>query len=270
MSSDRRSVCRGAAALLAVTMLVPTPRLGAQQHASVLAGKVVASATTSVLSGAEVSVRGVERVVRTDSSGLFAIDGIPAGTQVVQVRHPGYEPLSVSLDFTGSDTLARLFVLDRLSMPTTASAPLDSVDITADKYRDFRRRRARGLGMFMVHDDFENLYDRPLSELLRRLPGIMLVRNNRNPMVAVASTRGYPTTMSQSQGDGFASACYVQLYVDGVRIFAAGHGQNPVDINSWRTDDIEAIEYYASPDRTPPEFGGYGSVCGTLSLWLRL
>jgi hypothetical protein len=258
------------AAALALAASSPVRSLGAQERASVLAGKVVADVTTRVLAGAEITVRGLPRVVHTDSSGLFAIDGIPAGTQVVLVRHPGYEPLSVSIDFTGADTLARMFVLDRITMPVTASASVDSVDATSDKYRDFRRRRARGLGLYMVHDDFADSYDRPLSEVLRRLPGITLVRNARNPMVAVASSRGYASLQSQSQGDGFLPACYVQVYVDGVRVFAAGHGQNPVDINSWRTDDIEAIEYYASPDRTPPEFAGSGAICGTLSLWLRI
>ena len=268
MSITLRALCfRAAPALLAASLAV-APTVGAQQRGSVLAGKVVADVSTRVLADAEVSVRGLSRAVRTDSTGLFAIDGIPAGNQVVLVRHPGYEPLTVTIAFSGADTLARLFVLDHVTMPTTASA--DSVDITADKYRDFRRRRARGLGLFMVHDDFANLYDRPLSDVLRRLPGIVFQRNQRSPGVAVASARGVTSVFARDGSDGFAPACYLQLFVDGIRVFAPNNGQNPVDINSWRTDDIEAIEYFPSPDRTPPELGGTGSVCGTVSLWLRI
>lgn len=268
MSTALRIACRRAVpALVALSLVVAHP-LTAQQRASVLAGKVVADGSTRTLAGAEVSVRGIARVVRSDSSGLFAIDGIPAGEQTIAIRHPGYEPLSVTIAFTGADTLARLFVLNQATMPLTASD--DSVDITADKYRDFRRRRARGLGLFLVHDDFANLYDRPLSDVLRRLPGIVFQRNQRNPGVAVASARGVTSVFARDGSDGFAPACYLQLYVDGIRVFAPNNGQNPVDINSWRTDDIEAIEYFPSPDRTPPELGGTGSACGTLSLWLRI
>jgi len=272
MNSVFRATRRGAAPALlgAVLAVAPLPPVAAQQHASVLAGRVIADATARMIVGAEVTMPGLARVVRTDSGGYFAVDGIPSGDQIIVVRHPGFAPLSVTIAFTGADTLARTFVLDRVTLPTTASAPLDSVNSTNDKFRDFRRRRARGLGMFLVHDEFADMYDRPLSEVLRRIPGVMLVRNSRNPMIAVASGRGLPTQSSSAEGDGFTSACYVQLFVDGVRVFAPGQRQTPVDINSWRSDDIEAIEYFASPDRTPPEFGGYGSVCGTLALWLRI
>ena len=269
MSSPLRAACRRAApALVAASLLAASPLRAQRPQGSVLAGKVVEEVSTRVLGGAEVSIRGLARVVRTDSTGLFAIDGIPAGQQEILVRHPGYEPLSVTIAFTGADTLARLFVLDHTRIPLTASA--DSVDITSDKYRDFRRRRARGMGLFLVHDDFANLYDRPLSDVLRRFPGIVFERNQRNPGVAVASARGVTSMFARDGDDGYAPACYLQLFIDGIRIFAPNNGQNPVDINNWRTDDIEAIEYFPSPDRTPPELGGTGSACGTLSLWLRI
>jgi hypothetical protein len=267
MSTAPRALPRRAAPALVAVLLLAAPPAGAQQHGSVLIAKV-ADGDTHILPGAEVSVRGLARVVRTDSTGVFALDGIPAGEQVVLVRHPGFEPLSVTLAFSGADTLYRLFLLDHTTMPVTATA--DSADITADKFRDFRRRRARGLGLFMVHDDYANLYDRPLCDVLRRLPGIVFQRNQRSPGVAVASARGVTSIYARDGSDGFAPACYLQIFVDGIRVFAPNNGQNPVDINSWRTDDIEAIEYFPSPDRTPPELGGTGSVCGTLSLWLRI
>ena len=266
MSTALRVVSRRATPTLVAALLLVAPPAGAQQHGSVLIAKV-ADASTHVLSGAEVSVRGIPRAVRTDSTGVFALDGIPAGDQVVLVRHPGFEPLSVTIAFSGADTLYRLFLLDHVTIPISASG--DSVG-AADKFRDFRRRRARGLGMFLVHDDFATAYDRPLSDVLRRLPGIVFQRNQRSAGVALASARDVTSVFARDRRDGFAPACYLQLFVDGIRVFAPNNGQSPVDINSWRTDDIEAIEYFPSPDRTPPEFGGTGSACGTLSLWLRI
>lgn len=253
-----------------VALLGATRPAAAQQRGSVLTGKVVADVTTRVLPGSEITIAALKRVAHTDSSGLFAIDGLPAGRHEIVVRHVGFEPLAVTIEFSGADTLARLFVLDRLTRVVSAGAPSDSADKSGDKFSDFRRRRARGIGQFLVRADIGEPYDRPLSDVLRRFPGILLQRSGRNPGVAAATRRFVGSQLSVSAGDGFPPQCYMQLYVDGVRVFAAGHQQVPVSINDWRTDDVEAIEYYPGPDQTPPEFGGTGAICGTLSLWLRV
>lgn len=256
--------------LVAAVAVATAAPAQAQPRASVLTGRVVADVTTRALADAEVSIASLKRVARTDSSGLFAMDGLPAGSHAIVVRHVGFEPLEVTIEFTGADTLARMFVLDKLTRVVSAGTPHDSSDKSLDKYLDFRRRRARGLGQFLVREDIGEPYDRPLSDVLRRFPGMILQRSARNPGVAVASRRGVPSQGSLSAGDGFPPMCYMQVYIDGVRIFAAGHGQVPVNINDWRTDDIEAIEFYSSPDQTPPELGGAGAICGTIGLWLRL
>lgn len=259
-------------ALAAGIAVVGASHLAAAQqaHASVLAGRVVSDVTTRALAEAEVTIAALKRVAHTDSAGLFAFDGLPAGSHEILVRHVGFDALSVTITFTGTDTLARLFVLNKLASIVSAGTVHDSADKSLDKFLDFRRRRARGVGQFLIHDQYVDYYDRPLSDVLRRFPGILLQRNDRNPGLAAASRRGVPSTLSLSAGDGYPPQCYMQLYVDGVRVFAAGHGQNPVNINDWRTDDVEAIEYYSGPDQTPPEFGGGGAICGTLALWLRV
>lgn len=235
-------------------------RAGAQSG-SVLHGRVAGADPGRPLRDAEVRFDSLKLRARTDSTGSFQLVGIPAGRHAVEVRHPGYALLDTVLTFTGRDTLTTSFLLDDAA---------DTVDATAVKMAQFERRRERGLGWFITRDDIDDGYDRELSEVLRRrIPGIALNRNRSNG-VAVASARGFGSMTQQSAGDGFPPACYVQVYVDGVRIFGAGEGQNPVDINDWRPSDIEGIEFYPGMQQTPAEFSGRGASCGTLALWLRV
>lgn len=250
-----------AALLLGMALVAGAgPTAGAQRE-SVLEGRVAGIKPEKHLKGAEIAIDSLKLKTRTDSLGAFHLAAIPAGTHAIRVQHEGYALFDTTLTFTGRDTLKASFLLDDAA---------DTLDPGAAKMADFERRRARGLGWFLTRSDLEGAYDRELSEVLRRrIPGLALNRNSRGSGVAVASTRGSGSAMQQSSGDGYPPACYVQVYVDGVRVFAAGEGQPPVSINEWRTSDIEGVEYYPAMQQTPPEFAGFGAICGTLALWLR-
>lgn len=250
-----------AALLFALALSAGLASRAAAQRQSVLLGHVIAADDAKRLHGALVTLDSLKLHARTDSTGAFVLAFIPAGTHAVRVRRDGYALLDTALTFSGSDTLTTSFALDAAS---------DTLDPGATKMVDFERRRAKGLGWFLTREDLAGSYDRELSEVLRRrIPGIALNRNRGNG-VAVASARGLGSLLQQSSGDGYPPACYVQVYVDAVRVFAAGEREPPPDINEWRTSDIEGIEYYAGLQDTPPEFAGFGAVCGTLAIWLRV
>lgn len=259
--SGSERACSRAAVLLLAGLVAGAGSTATAQGATVLEGRVAGITPKKHLKDATVAIDSLKLRARTDSAGAFRLAAIPAGTHAVRVQHEGYALLDTTLTFSGRDTLAASFVLDDAA---------DTLDPGAAKMADFERRRARGLGWFLTRDDLAGAYDRQLSEVLRRrIPGIILNRNSRGIGVAIASSRGPGTVSQQSGGDGYPPACYVQVFVDGVRVFAAGGDEPPVSIDEWRTSDIEGIEFYAAMQQTPPEYAGFGAICGTLALWLR-
>lgn len=248
------------AALAACLLAAADP--AAARGQSVFRGTVAGIKAEKLLRGARVDIDSLNLHVRTDAHGAFVLPGIPAGTHAVSVRHDGFAILDTALAFSGQDTVAARFIL--------ASA-MDTLDPVELKMADFEKRRARGMGWFLVRADLDRMYDRTVSEVLsRRIPGIQLIRNSRGNGVAVASGRGIGSERELTSGDGFPPACYAQLWVDGARVFSTGQGRTPVDINEWRVSDIEGIEYYPAMQQTPPEYVGVGALCGTIGIWLRV
>jgi len=63
----------------------------------------------------------------------------------------------------------------------------------------------------------------------------------------------------------------VQIFLDGVKIFGQGPDKNetPPNLDELLVRNLEAIEFYSSPSRTPPEFQTLTAQCGTLVIWTR-
>lgn len=86
---------------------------------------------------------------------------------------------------------------------------------------------------------------------------------------------------------GLRSNCPMAIWVDGLRLYApdassAGvftrriartpidTGSNaPPNIDQWSVADLQAVEVFAGPAQTPPQFQVTGSTCGTILLWSR-
>jgi len=113
-----------------------------------------------------------------------------------------------------------------------------------------------------------------LSNILALTAGLTLVRrpSECGGGFAVASGRGIAGTwkpwMTCYVGMPFAAACYVAVYLDGIRIWAPGP-KEPIDINRYRVNELEGIEVYRGPSETPTQYQMTGSACGVVLLWTR-
>jgi hypothetical protein len=67
---------------------------------------------------------------------------------------------------------------------------------------------------------------------------------------------------------GAKRACYVDVWLDGVRVYAGGQ-EMLWDVNSVGPASLEAVEYYAGPAQTPAKYTRVNQECGTLVLWTR-
>lgn len=173
-------------------------------------------------------------------------------------------------------------------VPVTASTEL----VRSAKLREFDRRRSNGIGHFLTETDLKNDQYRKLGDVLRKLPGILIVGARRAPGVSplaqfVVSSRGSATIEHVSPI--FGRECPVAIWLDGVPVyrgldrgsaptaFGGGKGaipagqisEPPFDINSIMTQHIAAIEFYAGPATMPPELNATQGTCGALVIWTK-
>lgn len=241
-----------------------------------LAGIVVADSSDAPLADVEVVLPALGLGARTDMRGAFRIEGVPAGTHRVVARRIGFGALETEIALAPNEEEERRIVLSRITL-------LEEVSVlggVADQaLRDFEDNRRTGLGKFVTREQLERLQGRWMSQLVGQLSGasvtgsgtraFLLSRRQSLPLSALETCAGgssqpggsvyVPSTAEKRQG--VACACYAQVYRDGV-LQNPGAPAEPFDVNSIPPEQIEAIEWYASPAETPARYAGLNSSCG--------
>lgn len=203
-------------------------------------GKPFVSAVARVL--------GSGMAVRTDSGGVFRITDAAAGTQTVEVRALGYDPIRQQVQlvpgepFTASFTLAKSRVtLDTVRVVAGRKLPPDIEAI--------ERRWRRGLGTIL---DGRTVRERTATNLTSALWSI--------PGVRLGTRFGYGNTI-YLRGNG-GQECIPPIYLDGFRFIADGLSLDEIVPPS----DVAALEVYPRPMQRPAEFTDLGD-CGVLAVW---
>ncbi|HTE46016.1 MAG TPA: carboxypeptidase regulatory-like domain-containing protein, partial [Gemmatimonadaceae bacterium] len=242
-------------------------------RAAVFAGSVLVDSTERAIAGAEVSLPRLTKTVMTDERGVFRLEDVPEGEQRVVVRRVGYGPLDTTITFVANQMVNRRVFLSRIAM-------LDSVVVTERLsnliLRDFEENRRVGLGHFFTRADLEKMSGRPLAQVLAQIPGSRVARG-KGSYAWMASSRGFrsmtgrdiPQLDGSDAAKGARPACYAQVYLDNAMVYRRADGEPLFNINSLSPDQIEAIEYYASPGQTPAKYTKLGSTCGVLVIWTR-
>ena len=218
----------------------------AQPAAAVVTGKVH-DTLGQPLAGVEVRISGTDLRARTDDRGVFRIHGVPGGTGTVEARRLGYrmasalvvavpnEPASVDLRMENAGTMLRpVIVQSRKSRYTGRLA-------------GFHERLASGLGgTFITREEIEEGNPRLLTDILRRVAGLEVLRATRVRM------RG--------------RTCAPLVWLDGI---AMPSGE--VDLNSFPPSSIEGIELYLTASGAPHRYQATmdRARCGTILLWSR-
>ncbi len=209
----------------------------------------VRTADNAPVSGATVTVPGVSRRAITDTSGAFALDGLPLGTQNVTVRRLGFSPTVVALDLTSRGVHKVDAVLHEYSVV------LDPLYVIAQRDRalarvGFTSRRSQGLGAFATRKDFERSNPTFLSDIVGKMRGIRVhYVNGRRLML----------------GAGEGSEC-LRLVVDAI----PQESGIPGDLDDIvLPEHIAAIEVYSGA-AVPLLFeNGFSRGCVTIVVWTR-
>jgi len=241
----------------------------AVSRAAVFTGLVLADTNRRPIAGAEIVMPELTKAVLTNDAGAFRVSEVPPGRYRVQVRRLGFGPLDTTITFAASQTVERRIYLRRV-------VTLDSVSVVAERVviRSFEEHRNIGLGHFFTREELAKQEGRTLSAVLGQTLGIRMAQGRGN-YAWITSSRGVRSLsggIAPDEADrhrGARTGCYAQVYVDRQIVYRARDGEPLFNVNSISPGQIEAIEYYASPAQTPPEYTELNSVCGVLVIHTR-
>ena len=231
----------------------------------------VEGAVNEVISDAEIIVSNLRTT--TDRQGHFRLDGIARNSELIRVRRLGFVEYVRNADFSGNDSLSAIFFLRRIPKK------VDTVFVESTRVKtgmeEFEYRKAHGFGTYIARAQLEKQEDRPLSEILGTVSGLNVIRLTGGAAAIATARKSAALTPRSTGGDavdrsrGAPAACYSQVFLDGVRVFAPGSGQPLFDVNWLTPRGIEGIEYYRSPAETPAQYSSIDAACGTLLIWTR-
>lgn len=244
-------------ALLAVT----SPALLAQQRSgpAVFKGIVTANHGDVRVDDAELRFEEANRSVRTARDGSFVLDNLPAGTYRVNLRRPGFSPISGSVKLAPGDTVDWRFdmIPDRVELTKVeVTAPDSRVEL-----KDFHRRQETTIGKFLTEKEIAATGGQNLGNIvIGRIPGFSVVQHPTGMGTALAARRY-----------GGVGTCYSAVYINGDLFYSSEKSAMPTppSLEDFNLQEIAAIEFYRASE-VPPELQFRAGPCGVVMLWMQI
>ena len=206
--------------------------------------------------GARVLVRGTNIFATSSDRGYFALDSLPGGTQLLEVRALGYLPATSIVHLAAEQPAqAEVFIGDKL-------VTLETVKVTATlvfsrNLAKFQTNRERNLGgVFVGPREIERFRGMRFSNLVQAIPGVRL--SYRDGFSILMDYKG--TDDGQSMG-----LCVPQFYIDGQR---SQYTASEIE-GLYRAEEIAGLEVYVRENQRPIEFQDTNSRCGAIAIWTR-
>ena len=196
-----------------------------------------------------------------DSTGAFVARLPRAGKYLIQTHQLGYsQSTSQVLEVTADEVVEIELVLS--VRPLT----VEPVNVTArsqphNPYLEasgFYARRESGVGHFLTRAEVQRYSRVQVSESLRHVPGVRMVRVDGRRFDAMISRASY------------ARRCLPAIFLDGV-LSRPGGPQKPTDValdDLVPATEIEGIEIYSGPSQSPSAFSRYAD-CGVIVIWTK-
>lgn len=256
------TVSRRDSAARDVSLLDSTQAASTMSGTASLRGMVLSSDDRPVRS-VIVDVRRTHRSARTDSSGHFRIDGVPAGTRSVEIRAIGFAPAAHVVQFAAGatvDTSLSIGVTAQDLAAVTVKTP--EVAPTLMGMEGFEKRRAHGLGRFYTKEEIDTHSRSTLADVLTGTIGIHVEYTKGGfPLPYLRGTK--------------AGKCIPNFFLDGAPFYVDGPGPGGAhpftDLSSTATPDrIRGMEVYTTAGTMPAEFDLTSSTsCGSVLIWTR-
>ncbi|HVT40207.1 MAG TPA: carboxypeptidase regulatory-like domain-containing protein [Gemmatimonadaceae bacterium] len=267
-----------AGVLYALVALMPTAASSQQDHSGVFRGAVRRdSSKGSPIEGAEIILESVG-TTRTTPQGIFAFRDLVPGSYAVTVRHPNYRPQTGRVAIAHADTIDLTISMEPVESPLPAVTVVGAPRPVSIGMAEFETRRAGGVGKYLTAKDFDGRGNATLTDVLRtNIPGLLFVQQPGGGFAA-AGKRAIQKSLAPSnrRTDFFGGAlpedqCYMQLFVDGQRIYTyhrpGENGPNPPKLEDFPVSNILGVEIYRGAAETPTQFNTPGAACGTIVIW---
>lgn len=263
------------------TLLLAWPLASSGQGAGVVGdttsalvvGRVVNDQNDQPLAGVEVRLRGVDRMVLTDSLGAFRIAS-PLGRQVIVLTKVGQQPFSTQVIATRGTPME--YVLGLLPATPTLAPVTVAATMSDRRLQSFDAHRATGLGgHFFTTEQFTQEIGRSVADVLATTAGADIVRG-RGGAAFYATRRGYDTirgTLKISPADrargASANTCYAAVIVNGIFAYRGDGGELLYDLNQLAPADLLGVEIYNGGATMPLEYNSMRTTCGLVVIWTR-
>jgi hypothetical protein len=216
-------------------------------------GVVQSTAGSVVLIGAEVTLVGANRTVRTDTAGVFVFADLAPGRYVVHVRFLGHRATVAEATIAAGETHAMTLSLEPVPVTLPPAVVVGEARVAALERYGFYERQARGVGYFITKEEIEQVNPLYVSDVLSRVPGLQVITQDGGLNYRVRTRRAKPSLMK--------GECYPLYYVDGQRLPLG------FEINEFNPEVIAAIEVYVGAATVPSQFRRLDSDCGVILIW---
>ena len=231
-------------------LIVACAAVAAAQTPATVRGFVIHGESRTPVEGVRVSIIGTALSAFTDSSGRFSIDGIAAGTRVLQARAVGYIAGTWLLSLRDGDLLRDTFLLDPVAIAVEAVTlrPTDLDDWRSEA--GFEHRRGTGRGFFVTREDIQRRQPRTVADVIRTVPGVS------------ATCRGYGNNCVITMTRTSRGTCQPEYFLDGHQATNSTGANFPIDVAA-----IRGVEIYRNEFEAPVEMQRMGLRCGVIAIW---
>lgn len=197
------------------------------------------------VSNVRVRVRDARAFDVTDAAGLYIINGLPSGTQVVQIQQLGYAATELPVELRSGATTTRDLLLKRV-------VSLDSIRVVAKRpqFVEFEDRRAHSAGRYMTSTEIAARKLTNTPKLIQMLGGFT-VRGVGNDAKLISTQAFIQDPTCGTEG--------VNVIID---------GRDGTLINALHPAQIGGLEIYATSSIAPAKYADR-SKCGLVIMWTK-
>lgn len=252
-----RTVTRVACA--ALSLLVPVESRTQAPAAAALPGYrtrilgVFDFQTGEPIEGAEVIDVFAHLTAVATRTGTVSLAFLPEGGSMLRIQKIGFKPVTQIVEISPSDTVSITVLMEATAQTLPTVVTKDSAPVfVSPGLRAFEERRKTGMGRFITEAELRKNDSRSLTNVVRQSGA------------AVSCTRRTPIrcfVVNQRTG---GSGCSLDVYYDGALVTDDNR-----DLEQIPTNQIGAVEIYASTATVPAQYNRTSKGCGVMLLWSR-